>query len=113
MILDLPITLSTAEISVGVNGLVELTSKSAVSSARASVATARLKFWISERSATTDPTPIAMHKKKNKSRRHDERISRLNKLKINCIKGFHQRKMNNKNGFELFVIHFLRGEFHR
>ena len=35
--------------------------------------------------ATIEPTPIAMQRKKNKSLRHDERISRLVKLKIKFI----------------------------
>jgi hypothetical protein len=49
------------------------------------VPTAFVRFWISERRATTDPTPSAMHKKKNSSRRHDERISRLVRFTIKAI----------------------------
>jgi hypothetical protein len=60
-------------------------STSAVIKARASLPTTFVRFCISDLSATTDPTPSAMHKKKNNSRRHDERISRRVKLKINFI----------------------------
>jgi len=42
-------------------------------------------FCISDRKATTDPTPSAMHRKKNSKRRHDERISRRVSLKIKRI----------------------------
>jgi len=49
------------------------------------VPTAFVRFWISDLSATTDPTPSAMHKKKNSSRRHDERISRLVRLMIKAM----------------------------
>src|SRR5215203_1157571 len=38
---------------------------------------------MSERKATTDPTPSAMHKKKKRSRRHEERISRRVRFKMN------------------------------
>src|SRR5687768_8050398 len=76
---------SIFEISVGVKSFVELISRSAVINTRASVPTARVRFWISERRATTDPTPRAMHRKKKRSRRHDERISRRVRLKMNLI----------------------------
>ena len=86
MIPELRTTESIFARSEGEKSLVELTSKSAVIKARASVPTARVTFWIKDRSATTDPTPRAMHKKKNRSRRQDERISRRVRLKINLIK---------------------------
>src|SRR5687768_6580809 len=76
---------SILETSVGVKSFVELMSMSAVISARASVPTAFVRFCISERSATTDPTPSAIHKKKNKSRRQEERISRRVRLNIKRI----------------------------
>jgi hypothetical protein len=77
---------SMADISIGVKGLVELISISAVSKPRASPATALDKFPINERNATTEPTPIAIHKKKNKRRFQEERISRKIRLKIKFIK---------------------------
>ena len=49
---------------------------SAAISARASPANACRTLWITERSATIAPTPIAMQRKKNSSRRQDDRISR-------------------------------------
>src|SRR5688572_23595006 len=91
MIPELRTTESIFARSAGEKSLVELTSKSAVIKARASVPTARVTFCISDRRATTDPTPRAMHKKKNNSRRQDERISRRVKLKINLIQYFHHR----------------------
>ena len=49
---------------------------SAVISDRASPANVWRTLWITERSATMAPTPIAMQMKKNSSRFHDARISR-------------------------------------
>ena len=49
---------------------------SAVISARASPANVCRTLWITDRSATIAPTPIAMQRKKNSSRRQDARISR-------------------------------------
>ena len=81
---------SIFEISVGEKSFVEVTSRSAVINARASLPTTLVKFCISERSATTDPTPNAMQRKKKSSRCHDERISRRVKLSIKSIL-FHRR----------------------
>ena len=82
-------TSSIFPISVGEKSFVELTSTSAVINARASVPTARVRFCISDRNATTEPTPNAMHKKKNNSRRHEERISRRVRLKMKRISFYH------------------------
>src|SRR6185369_8334882 len=71
--------------SPGVKSVVVLISISAVIKALASVPTARVRFWISDRRATTDPTPRAIHRKKKSNRLHDERISRRVRLKINLI----------------------------
>ena len=49
---------------------------SAVISVRASPANVCLTLWITDRSATIAPTPIAMQMKKNSRRRQDERSSR-------------------------------------
>ena len=81
----LAMTASILPTSVGENSFVELISRSAVINARASLPTTFVRFWISDRNATTDPTPNAMQRKKNNSRRHDERISRRVRLKMNRI----------------------------
>ncbi len=52
------------------------TTRSAPSSARASPANTCRTLWMTERSVTIAPTPSAMQRKKNSSRRHEARISR-------------------------------------
>jgi hypothetical protein len=78
-------TSSIFAMSVGEKSFVDVTSTSAVINARASLPTTLVRFCISDLKATTDPTPSAMHKKKNNSRRHDERISRRVKFRMNLI----------------------------
>src|SRR5262247_2979675 len=63
---------------------------SAVSSERASCPSAALTFCTSDRSATIEPTPMAMQMKKNNSRRHDARISRQGRLITNVISPPHE-----------------------
>src|SRR5262245_3142469 len=87
---------SILDMSDGVKSFVELTSTSAVINARASVPTTFVRFWINDRSATTEPTPSAMHRKKNSSRRHEERISRRVRLKIKRINISPQRRQDQR-----------------
>jgi hypothetical protein len=79
------ITPSMVDMSVGEKLFVEVTSTSAVINARASLPTTFVRFCINDLSATIEPTPNAMQRKKNKSRRHEERISRRVRLKMNFI----------------------------
>ena len=58
---------------------------SAVISDRASPANVWRTLWITERSATIAPTPIAMQMKKNSSRCHDARISRAAMISTNLM----------------------------
>jgi len=85
-------------ISVGVKSFVELMSTSAVINARASVPTAWVRFCISERRATTDPTPRAMQRKKKSSRLQDDLISRRVRLKMNLI-AFYRRDTETQRNF--------------
>ena len=57
-------TSSIFAISAGEKSFVEVTSRSAVISARASLPTTFVRFWIRERKATIEPTPRAMQRKK-------------------------------------------------
>src|SRR5262249_40895675 len=78
-------------ISAGVKGFVDVISKSAVINARASLPPTLVKFWISDLRKTIEPTPNAIHKKKNNSRLHDDRISRFVRLSMNFIGSFYRR----------------------
>src|SRR5262249_2470050 len=55
------------------------------SSDPASRMTEAFRFWTSERRLTMEPSPIAMHRKKSNSRRHDARISRQAMFRTNFI----------------------------
>ena len=60
-----------------VHGRLVVSITSAPSSVRASPASATRTLWMTDRSATIEPTPMAMQTKKNSSRCHDARISRI------------------------------------
>jgi hypothetical protein len=77
---------------------------------RASVPTALVRFWINDRNATTDPTPNAMHRKKNSNRRHEERISRLVRLNMNFIAVGRKKAQKTQNrGFRSAHFALFRG----
>src|SRR5215813_5265575 len=60
----------------GVHGRFVPTTRSAARSARDSRVRLPLTVWMTDRSMTIAPTPIATQTKKNRRRRHDARISR-------------------------------------
>ena len=62
--------------AAAVSGRPVETTRSAPSSARAWPANTSRTLWMTDRSVTMAPTPSAMQRKKNRSRRHDARISR-------------------------------------
>ena len=62
---------------LGSNGRLLVMMASALMSARASPANTPRTLWMTERMATMAPTPMDRQMKKNRSRRHDARISRI------------------------------------
>src|SRR5215510_4076371 len=69
----------------GVHGRLVPTTRSAARSARDSRARLPLTVWMTDRSMTIAPTPIATQRKKNSRRRHDARISRSAISRTNVI----------------------------